>query len=155
MSSFHRIYIPIASTNQPKMGRNNRLSIFLDRNVPINIPPIASPEKRIRNLQSITWCPKSPINPINAFVAITNNEVPIATFIGKRARNTIAGTIRNPPPAPTSPVIAPTPIPCRKILIESFLLYSVCSCSWIAFSGSLKRKQQSLALQKSSVQKYF
>ena len=45
------------------------------------------------------------------FPAMITSDVPTAVFIGRRASTTSAGTIRNPPPAPTSPVSAPTTTP--------------------------------------------
>ena len=49
----------------------------------------------------------SEINPINDLTAIINKEVATAFFIGSFANITNAGIIRNPPPAPTTPVRIP------------------------------------------------
>lgn len=42
---------------------------------------------------------------------MTRSEVPTAASIGTPPRSTREGTIRNPPPTPTSPVSTPTPGP--------------------------------------------
>ena len=48
-------------------------------------------------------------------VAIINNEVPTAFFMGNFADKTKIGMIRNPPPTPTKPVINPSISPSEKI----------------------------------------
>ena len=52
--------------------------------------------------------PAYPTYPEAVFIAITSSDVPIASLIGTRASSTSAGTMRNPPPIPTMPVMAPT-----------------------------------------------
>ena len=54
-------------------------------------------------------------NPKIDFKAIIISEVPIAFFIPKLVNTTKAGIIRNPPPAPTKPVTAPTKRPSINI----------------------------------------
>tara|TARA_B110000971_G_scaffold100951_1_gene103849 strand:- start:245 stop:418 length:174 start_codon:yes stop_codon:yes gene_type:complete len=53
------------------------------------------------------------------FIVIITRDVPIAIFISSPANKTKAGIIKNPPPAPTNPVIAPTTIP--SIITKIFL----------------------------------
>ena len=63
----------------------------------------------LRNIQSIfNVVDKSPVKPMSDFMAIIIKEVPTAFFIGNPASKTKAGMIKNPPPAPTNPVKAPT-----------------------------------------------
>ena len=47
---------------------------------------------------------------------ITTSEVPTAAGMGSPPSRASAGTRRNPPPAPTSPLISPTVAPCSTIL---------------------------------------
>ena len=83
--------------------------IRLPRNAPIKIPIIVMPLKDKIKCQSISMVKASPKkNPDNDFSAIIIKEVPIAFLISRLANKTKAGMIRNPPPAPTKPVIAPT-----------------------------------------------
>ncbi len=49
--------------------------------------------------------------PVNEFIAITTRLVPTALAIGTAASSTSAGTIRKPPPTPTSPLSTPTAAP--------------------------------------------
>lgn len=42
---------------------------------------------------------------------MTSSDVPTATGMGRPPSRTSAGTIKNPPPAPTSPVTSPTTTP--------------------------------------------
>jgi len=44
------------------------------------------------------------------------NEVPIVTSIGRPRTNVSAGTMRNPPPTPSSPVRNPTTAPVASAL---------------------------------------
>ena len=77
------------------------------------MPKIDKLQKASKNFQSIVKCCKSPVNPIKELIEITINEVATASFIGNLAKNTKAGTIKNPPPAPTKPVTIPTTNPCK------------------------------------------
>ena len=75
--------------------------------------------------------PTSPKKPNNDLIAIIINDVATAFFIGKFAKRTSAGIIKNPPPAPTIPVNTPTTKPSIvriKLLfffsfLETFSLY--------------------------------
>ena len=65
--------------------------------------------KTAKNCQSISIVNTSPRkNPINDLNAIIISDVATATFISTLASITKAGMIKNPPPAPIIPVIAPT-----------------------------------------------
>ncbi len=55
----------------------------------------------------------SPKNPDNELMLIIKSEVPTAVLNGKPVSSTNAGIIRNPPPAPTSPVRNPIKTPSR------------------------------------------
>ena len=59
-----------------------------------------------------------PIKPIRDLIAIINNEVATAFFMGSFAKSTKAGIIKNPPPAPKIPVTTPTTAPSTTIKIE-------------------------------------
>jgi len=74
---------------------------------------IATPAKATMNPHRTSTRPRYPQNPLAAFSAMTSREVPTARFMGTRASSTSAGTIRKPPPTPTSPVSAPTARPSR------------------------------------------
>ena len=52
-----------------------------------------------------------PVNPISELIAMMHNEVPIAFLKLKRKKKIKTGTMINPPPAPTKPVIKPTHTP--------------------------------------------
>ena len=54
-----------------------------------------------------------------------NRDVPIAIFISSPANKTKAGIIKNPPPAPTKPVIAPTTTPSNitKIIFVILVIF--------------------------------
>ena len=69
--------------------------------------------KKFQSIDIIKASPKK--NPKIDFKAIITSEVPIAFFISKLVNTTRAGIIRNPPPAPTSPVTAPTISPSINI----------------------------------------
>ena len=70
----------------------------------------------MRNDQSISIVNASPRkNPNRDLKAIIINEVPTATFIFTFANITNAGIIKNPPPAPIKPVMAPTTKPSKRI----------------------------------------
>ena len=51
--------------------------------------------------------------PMMEFMDIISKEVPTALFIGSRPIKNKIGIIKNPPPAPTNPVIIPTTKPDR------------------------------------------
>jgi len=102
-------------TNQPNPFFNFLPSIKFDKYIPINIPITDMPVKLSKNSQSIIKFSTSPINPINDLIAIINNDVATAFFIGSLANKTKAGIIKNPPPAPTIPVSIPTTNPSTSI----------------------------------------
>gem|GEM_PF-3692276 len=80
------------------------------------MPPMAIAEKTRRNFQSITSPPfRSPVKPMSDLAAMMMSDVPTACFMGSFANRTRAGMIKNPPPAPTIPVIVPTTMPSTKI----------------------------------------
>lgn len=54
-------------------------------------------------------------NPKSEFKVIIASEVAIAFSMGIFSKIVRAGTIKNPPPAPTKPVTPPTKIPLVKI----------------------------------------
>ena len=54
-------------------------------------------------------------NPVSDLKAMMIKEVPTATFMSILANRTKAGMIKNPPPAPMSPVTPPTKNPSIKI----------------------------------------
>lgn len=73
-------------------------------------------------------CPKSLANPNNDLIAMIRRDVPIACLIGSFVRYNKAGIMRNPPPAPTNPVIPHTinPSPAiKKYFIHRFISFAV------------------------------
>lgn len=82
-------------------------------NVPMKMPTTENPESINSNCQSMGKLALniSPVNPIVELIKMISSEVATALFIGIFAKRTKAGTIRNPPPAPTKPVMVPTAIP--------------------------------------------
>ena len=88
---------------------NFSLLICLPSNTPIIIPIIVIPLNDKIKYQSIFMVKASPKKkPNKDFSVIIIKEVPIAFLISRLANKTKAGMIRNPPPAPTKPVTAPT-----------------------------------------------
>ena len=77
------------------------------RYIPVNIPATEIAENVNKNSQSISKFCTSPINPTNEFIAIMNREVPTAFRIGNLANKINDGIIKNPPPAPTNPIMIP------------------------------------------------
>ena len=75
------------------------------------MPTMVIAEKVKRNGHSIFNVWTSPENPIKEFKAIITKEVPTAFFMDSPAHSTKAGTYKNPPPAPISPVINPIMAP--------------------------------------------
>ena len=73
----------------------------------MKIPITEIAVKLNKKIQLMVKFSTSPKKPIKEFIAMINNEVPTAFFIGNFANNTNDGIIRNPPPAPTSPIIIP------------------------------------------------
>ena len=67
--------------------------------------------KIIRKSQSIATCVTSARKPKSALNVIIIKEVATACLISRAAKSTNAGTMTNPPPAPTKPVRSPTPSP--------------------------------------------
>ena len=68
--------------------------------------------KTVKKLQSISIVKASPKkNPMSDLNAIIISDVATAIFISTFASITKAGMIKNPPPAPIIPVIAPTSNP--------------------------------------------
>ena len=81
----------------------------------MKIPAIENAVNGSRKFQFTSVCVRPPIKEERQFIVIINNDVPIAFFIGNLKNRTNAGMIRNPPPAPTSPVSVPTIIPVKTI----------------------------------------
>ena len=67
--------------------------------------------KTNRKPQLISVVPRSPKNPTNDFMAMINNVVATAFFIGMFSNKTNAGIMRKPPPMPITPVKRPILIP--------------------------------------------
>ena len=115
-SSRVMMYTPITSTNQPKAGFSFSFGMRSLSKLPAMMPTMAMAEKIMRKFQSISSLPfRSPVKPMSDFAAMMMREVPTACFIGSFAKSTSAGIMRNPPPAPTSPVIVPTTAPSPSI----------------------------------------
>ena len=79
------------------------------------MPKVETIVNPIRKSQFISKFPTSPINPINDFRAIINNEVATAFFMGSFTNKTKVGMIKKPPPIPTTPVNKPIRMPCNII----------------------------------------
>ncbi len=75
------------------------------------MPNIEINDITIRKNQSILTCVISEQKPNRALTVIITKEVATACLILRLAKITNAGTIMNPPPAPTKPVNTPTPKP--------------------------------------------
>src|SRR5690625_1690868 len=106
--------IPISNTNQPKPVRNVLAGILAARRAPKSEPPIARAVKARVTGQLMLTAKTCPPRAAAFFITIVSSEVPMARCIDNPANTTRAGTIRNPPPAPTNPVTAPTPAPMSK-----------------------------------------
>ncbi|MNL72974.1 hypothetical protein D3C87_1983740 [compost metagenome] len=89
--------------------------INLERKDPRKMPPTERDVNSSRKVQSIVVVENPLAKPISELAAITKSEVPIAIFIGSFASITNPGMIRNPPPAPTTPVSIPTTPPSSPI----------------------------------------
>ena len=105
--------MPITSTIQPNMGFSFLPSIFFDIAIPMKIPITESAANIPRNFQSVSIIFIELAKPSKEFMAMINNDVATALFMGKPSNMTKAGTIKNPPPAPINPVIIPTKSPCE------------------------------------------
>lgn len=116
--------MPVINTNQPKIGFNVWLLIFLLKIIPINIPAIEKLVNLSKNNHSIGVLLKLPAKPIKELTAMIINEVATAFFIGNLAENNSVGIIRKPPPTPTKPVNAPIKIPFKTIDLTSILKLS-------------------------------
>ena len=81
--------------------------------MPTKIPTTERAVNRIRKSHSILRKDTSELNPISELNVIIIKEVATACLIVNLANKTNAGTIINPPPAPTSPVKTPTPNPIK------------------------------------------
>ena len=103
--------MPITSTNQPKDFLSFSPDMNLERKDPRKMPKMDSDVNSIRKVQSMVVFEISPAKPISDLAAMTSSEVPTAIFMGSFASKTSAGMIRNPPPAPTTPVSIPTTPP--------------------------------------------
>ena len=64
----------------------------------------------------------SAVNPKIDLIDIINNEARTASFILKLVKYNNTGIIKNPPPAPTKPVIIPKINPSINIIIKLFLV---------------------------------
>ena len=102
---------PMIRTKMPKLFFSFSASNFLATNPPMNIPAIAIEEIVPRNFQLMVKWPRSPANPTSEFKAMINSDVPTAFFISRPSNKTKVGIIRNPPPAPSKPVVRPMTIP--------------------------------------------
>ena len=109
------ILSPKIKSTQPKNGFNFLPSILRDKKVPIKTPDMVQATTEMISFQFIPAIFGSPKNPISDFAAIINKVVPTASFMGSFNRTTNVGTIRNPPPVPTNPVIIPTTNPSMEI----------------------------------------
>lgn len=111
----------------PKTGFSFLPSIFLDNSVPMRIPIIEIAEivpKKFQLISTLFIDEKNPIKELNETIT---NEVPMATFIGVFNKLTNAGMIKNPPPAPSKPVMIPTAEPCpaaRTVLFLDVIFFS-------------------------------
>jgi hypothetical protein len=101
----------IAVTNQPNPLLSARAEIRPARKPPAMLPSTAAPLMISESLKSSGTAPATPKKPASVFMAITSSEVPTAGLIGSLVRSSSAGTITKPPPAPSSPVSAPTAAP--------------------------------------------
>lgn len=90
-----------------------------EKQEPIKIPTIENAVKVNNKFQSITLF-NSAVNPKIDLIAMTNKDVPTASFILIFVSSNKAGIIRNPPPAPTKPVTSPTTIPSKAIKTKLF-----------------------------------
>ena len=79
--------------------------------MPTKIPITEIAVNRIRKSHSIFSKNKSELNQISELNVIIIKEVATACLIVILANTTNAGTMINPPPAPTKPVKTPTPTP--------------------------------------------
>jgi len=70
-------------------------------------------ERKVQSIDIVKASPKK--NPVSDLKAMMIKEVPTATFMSILANRTKAGMIKNPPPAPMSPVTPPTKNPSIKI----------------------------------------
>ena len=92
-----------AATSASRRVGSIRESRIARRCALVNLPAMDSPAR---------W----PASPANDCIEITTSDVPTATGIGRPPSRASAGTSRNPPPAPTSPLMMPTLAPCSMIL---------------------------------------
>ena len=124
------MYTDIVNTTHPKVTFKFSPRINFVRYEPANTPAIANPDKPSRNGKSISRTNDTfPTKPISELTVIMINEVPTAFFMGSPAVYIKAGTIRKPPPAPTKPVINPTPMAMKMnfqlvLRVEVFRLLS-------------------------------
>lgn len=105
----------------PKIGLSFLPLIIFDNSVPITIPIMEIAEIVPKKFQSISTLFIEEKNPIRELNETMTNEVPMATFIGVFNKLTKAGIIKNPPPAPSKPVMIPTAEPCPAARTVLFL----------------------------------
>ncbi len=74
--------MPIITINHPKPLRNEDAGIFSASLPPINIPAIANTVKERSIVQSYSNCFRLNKKPNSELMAMINNDVPIAVFIG-------------------------------------------------------------------------
>ena len=85
--------------------------IKFDKYEPKTIPNTEIKVIDVRKNQSILTCVMSDKKPNSALQVMITKDVATACFILRPAKKTSAGTIINPPPAPTKPVSTPTTVP--------------------------------------------
>ena len=114
-SSREIITAAMTNTNTANPVRSLSASMILASIVPPMVPTMLALVKTANSVQS-NWTKLAKLaKPANDFMAITSSEVPIARFMGRPPIKASAGTTRNPPPAPTKPVTAPTTTPSSAI----------------------------------------
>ena len=105
----------------PKIGLSFLPLIFFDNSVPVRIPIMEIAEIVPKKFQSISTLFIEEKNPNRELNETMTSEVPMATFIGVFNKLTNAGMIKNPPPAPSKPVMIPTAEPCPAARTVLFL----------------------------------
>jgi hypothetical protein len=108
------IIMPAASVKNAKPLASHGPEIFFWRKSPIMSPISEKPIISKRNHRS-TASGIYPSAPIDVFIEMINIDVTSAFLLARPPKRISAGTMRNPPPAPTSPVRDQTPIPCSIV----------------------------------------
>lgn len=112
----------IAIAKMPNQRESFSGEIFSWRRIPRMSPTRAVPIATARKELSMTrfGLPRSPSEPISDLLAMMMREVAAACAMVSHSRSMSAGTIRNPPPAPTSPVMVPTTSHSRRVRAAFF-----------------------------------